>query len=87
MRLRGSLEVDDYTPYVAVSVQDAFGAAFQRRPDLEQARLNVELRQINKRLARADYLPRLSAFANFSYSGSVPDNRTFTISDPNDPEE
>ena len=83
--LRGTLEVDDYSPYVAVSVQDAYAAAFERRPDLEQAQLNVELRTINKRIARADFLPRLSAFANFSYSGSVPDNRTFTLSDPNDP--
>ena len=85
VQLRGSLEVDDYSPYMAVSVQDAFAAAFERRPDLEQAQLTVELRSINKRLARADYLPKLSAFANFSYTGSVPDNRTFTISDPNDP--
>ncbi len=85
VQLRGALEVDDYTPYMTISVQDAFGAAFERRPDLEQARLNVELRGIDKRIARSDYLPKLSAFANFSYSGSVPDNRTFTISDSDDP--
>jgi outer membrane protein TolC len=84
VQLRGSLDVQDYALYRTISVQDAFAAAFERRPDLEQARLNVALRSIDKRLAKADYLPRLTAFANFSYSGSVPDNRTFTVSDPND---
>jgi outer membrane protein TolC len=34
---------------------------------------------------RAEYLPRLSAVANFNYTGRVPDDRELTLSDPNDP--
>ena len=85
VQLRGALEADDYNPYRTISVQDAFSLALARRPDLEQAQLNIELRQIDKDISRADYLPNLSTFANFSYSGNVPDSRTFTMPDPNDP--
>ncbi len=85
LQLRGTLEADDYSPYRTISVQDAFSLAVERRPDLEQAHLNVALRKIDKNISRSDYLPRLSTFANFSYSGSVPDNRTFTLSDSDDP--
>lgn len=83
--LRGNLEVDDTDPYLTVSVNDAYATAMERRPDIEQARVGIELREIDKDITRAQYLPSLSAFANFSYSGSVPDDRSFTISDPNDP--
>jgi outer membrane protein TolC len=85
LQLRGDLEVDDSDPYLTVSVRDAYATAVERRPDIEQARIGIELREIDKNITRAQYLPSLSAFANFSYSGSVPDNRDFTISDPNDP--
>ena len=85
LQLHGALEADDYSPYRMISVQDAFSLAVERRPDLEQAHLNVALRKIDKNISRSDYLPRLSTFANFSYSGSVPDNRTFTLSDSDDP--
>ncbi len=85
LQLHGALEADDYSPYRMISVQDAFSLAVERRPDLEQAHLNIELRKIDKNISRSDYLPRLSTFANFSYSGSVPDNRTFTTSDSDDP--
>ena len=86
LQLRGALEADDeYNPYQAISVQDAFSLAVDRRPDIEQAQLTVDLRKIDKNIARSDYLPNLSAFANFSYTGSVPDSRTFTLTDPDDP--
>ena len=85
VQLRGTLEADDYNPYQAISVQDAFALAVERRPDIEQALLTVELRKIDKNISRSNYLPKLSAFANFSYSGSVPDSRTFTLSDPDNP--
>ena len=85
VQLRGALEADDYNPYRMISVQDAFSLAVERRPDLEQAHLNIELRKIDKNISRSDYLPHLSTFANFSYIGSVPDSRTFTTSDSDDP--
>ncbi|MFQ5568353.1 MAG: TolC family protein [Rhodothermales bacterium] len=85
IQLRGRLEADDYNPYLMISAQNAFVEALDRRPDLDQTRLAIELRKIDKKLTRSEYLPTLSAFANFSYSGSIPDNRTITISDPNDP--
>lgn len=85
VQLRGALEADDYNPYLTISVQDAFALAVERRPDLEQAELAVALRNIDKQISRSEYLPKLSTFANFSYTGSVPDNRTFTLSDQDDP--
>src|SRR5690606_10979852 len=36
-------------------------------------------------ITRSQYLPTVTAFANFNYIGNVPDNRTFTVSDPDDP--
>jgi len=85
VQLRGALDATDLNVYRTISVQDAFATAQERRPDLEQAALGIDLRKIDKRISSADYLPRLSAFANFNYTGSVPNNRTFTVSDPNDP--
>ena len=85
VRLRGSLAVDEADLYRQVSVAGAYAAATERRPDLDQARLAVELREIDRRITRAEFLPRLSAFANLSYSGSVPDDRSFTVADPDDP--
>jgi outer membrane protein TolC len=68
-----------------VSAQRAIETAIERRPDIEQARLAIELREIQKQTTRAEYLPRLSAVANFNYTGRVPDDRELTLSDPNDP--
>lgn len=83
--LRGELAVPDDTEWMPVSAQDALVRALDRRPDLEQARLTYELQRGVLRAAHLDRLPKIFAFANFSYSGRVPDVRTFTISDPNDP--
>lgn len=85
LHLRGTLEAEDTATFMNVSVENALNLALQNRPDLEQARLAVELRQIDANVTRADYLPRLSAFANLNYVGRVPDNRTFIRSSPDDP--
>ncbi len=85
VQLRGTLEVDDVSPYLTVSAENAYDLALERRPDVDQAQIAVELREIDKQLTRSQYLPSLSAFANFAYTGSVPDNRSFTVSDADDP--
>lgn len=84
IRLDGSLEADP-TMYREVSSQRAIDAALERRPDVEQARLAVELREVQKNTVQAEYLPRLSAVANFNYTGRVPDDRQLVLSDPDDP--
>ena len=87
LRLRGDLEAEDYDGYATVALDDAVAQALQRRPDVEQARLAVELRGIEKSIARSEYLPALSAFANFNYIGNVPDNRTSFSQDPTTPDD
>ena len=87
VRLRGDLEVDDLTRYTQVSTTDAMQVAFQNRPDLEQAQIAVELYHIDKQITRSQYLPSLTAFANFNYVGSVPGNRTRVTGDPNNPDD
>ena len=85
IQLEGSLRSADPTMFVDVSTQRAVETAMNRRPDIEQARLAIDLREVEKNTVRAEYLPRLSATANFNYTGRVPDNRQLTLSDPNDP--
>lgn len=84
VRLVGSLEADNTIP----ASPDSAGAVIQaltRRPDLDQARINIELQRVQLQVNRSTLLPDLSAFANLSYIGNVPDNRMDVISDPNDP--
>lgn len=74
--LRGTLEVQERAPYRTAGLLNAISTALDERPDLEQARLSIELQEVNKGLASSAYFPSVSAFANFGYTGSVPDNRT-----------
>ncbi len=85
IRLVGGLNVENPGAYMTISTDDAMYLALEKRPDLEQTRLNIELQRINARVTRTGYLPTLSAFANYSYVGNVPENRTFIINNPNDP--
>ena len=87
--LRGSLDTqaDDGLQTISVetlSMERAVDQAIENRPDLQRARLNVELRQIQKEASRAEFFPRVEAVANFNYSGRVPDNRSLVqTTDPN----
>ncbi len=83
--LRGALDAPVSTDYLTVSASDAMTTALDRRPDLLQANIAVELQRLQARVEKAARYPTLDAFANFSYIGNVPDNRDFTVSDPNDP--
>lgn len=85
IELAGELEVENPGELLDLSTEEALTMAFENRPDLEQARLAVELREIEKNTIRAEYFPTLSAVADFSYAGRVPDTRSQTLSDPTDP--
>ncbi|NNF59029.1 MAG: TolC family protein, partial [Rhodothermaceae bacterium] len=84
LRLRGALEAGA-AGLLTIGLEDAAQLALDRRPDLEQARINIELQKIQTRVAKAAYLPALDAFANLNYIGNVPSNRLSVLSDPNDP--
>jgi outer membrane protein TolC len=71
----------------SLTVDDALLTALERRPDVAQAQLGVELREINADITRAAFLPSLSAFASLGYTGTVPDNRTSIVSDPDNPDD
>lgn len=85
IQLEDSLRRPARTPYDEVGPRSAVQTAMERRPDVEQARLNVELREVEKQTVRAEYLPTVSAVANVNYTGRVPDDRTQVLSDPTDP--
>ncbi|MEZ4475417.1 MAG: TolC family protein [bacterium] len=59
--------------------------AREQRPDLRQLRLALGTTDLQAEVARAAFQPILSAFANLSYLGRVPDNREETVSNPMDP--
>ncbi len=68
-----------------VATDNVIAAAAEHRPDLRQSDINIELQRIQGKVARAEYFPSLDAFADVSYVGNVPDERTFTISNSSDP--
>ena len=83
--LRGELDADNMGRFLRVSTSEALDVALERRPDLAQARQAIELRQVQQNVTQAQYFPNVSAFADFNYSGRVPDDRTVVTSPPNDP--
>ena len=90
IQLRGSLEEqrEDGLQQVSlqtISMSKAVDQALENRPDLERARLNVELREIQTESSRAAFYPRVEAVANFNYAGRVPDDRSRVVQDPTNP--
>ena len=85
--LRGSLDLPDDLFLDNVALGDAVATALERRPDLEQARLAIDLQEVQRNITRAEYFPNVSAFANLNYTGTVPDDRSTVIqgADPDDP--
>lgn len=84
VRLVGSLEAG-VTLAAPSDSAHAVVQALTRRPDLEQARISIELQKVQLQVNRSAFLPELEAFANLSYIGNVPDNRLDVIPDPTDP--
>ncbi|MDT0631930.1 TolC family protein [Rubrivirga litoralis] len=64
---------------------DLSGLALDERPDIRQAALAVRLQEVQKGITEAATRPGLNAFANLSYSGNVPDDRTSVFAAPGDP--
>ena len=80
--LRGDLQADPADLVQTVAFAEAAATADEARPDLEQARLAVKLLGVQKGITSSQYFPTLSAFADLSYVGSVPDERGFIVNDP-----
>jgi len=69
-----------------LSMSRAVTQAIKNRPDLERARLNVNLREIQKSNTQSDFYPRVEGVINVDYTGRVPSNRTnIQTTDPEDP--
>ncbi len=83
--LNGSLEIHEMSPFLTISTVDALEQAITQRPDLEEARMSHRFALNEIRSNKLSRFPLINAFANFNYSGRVPDRRTFTVSDPTDP--
>lgn len=77
IRLRGDLQAPEESLFRTVGLSVASARAFDQRPDIQQARLAVDLNEVQRDITRAAAYPSLSLFANLGYSGSVPDDRTF----------
>lgn len=85
--LQNDLDAPARFDLASLTVDDALLTAIERRPDVVQAQLGVELREIDANITRAAFLPTLSAFATLGYTGTVPDNRTSIVGDPSDPDD
>ncbi|MDA1029097.1 MAG: TolC family protein [Bacteroidetes bacterium] len=85
MELRGTLEGSVDGSMVTTSLADAALAALEKRPDLAQSRISIELERIQLQVAKVEFLPSIDAFANFGYMGNVPDARSVISSSAADP--
>jgi len=83
--LNGELEVQDPSSYLSLMGVDLFEQASLSRPDHEEARLAHTFARNRFRSSKASRLPVLEVFATYNFSGRVPDNRTFTLTDPTNP--
>ena len=83
--LRGSLDEGLRKEFIPSPINEAVAVALNSRPDLEQARINVELEKVQYSVAKTEFYPDLSAFLNVNYLGNVPDSRTILIQDQDDP--
>ena len=85
VEIRGNLEGNLDGAMVGLSSEDAMAVALEKRPDLAQARIGIELEKIQLKVAMVEFLPTIDAFANFNYLGNVPDNRQVVTTSASDP--
>ncbi len=85
LNLATVLDAESDGSFVQVSVPDALQIAMDRRGDIESARLNIRLEDVQRKAAFAEYFPTIDAVFNIGYVGSVPSTRTNAIADPIDP--
>jgi outer membrane protein TolC len=84
--LVGRLDEPPAGLFRTVGLAAASAGALDLRPDLQQARLAIRLQEVQRDITRAAAYPSLSAFVDFSYSGNIPDDRSFlTTPDEDDP--
>jgi outer membrane protein TolC len=85
LELRGTLEGSMDGSMVNTSMEDAVTVALEKRPDLAQTRISIELERIQLQVAKVEFLPTIDAFANFNYLGNVPDERSVISTSAQDP--
>lgn len=85
VNLRGNLEAAMRTDYLVDSNDQSAIEALSRRPDLKQAEIGIELEKIQLAVVKSEYIPSISAFANFNVLGNIPDNRSTYSSVDGDP--
>ncbi len=84
--LEGRLAAPSEALFQTVGLAAAAATSLDQRPDVRQARLAVDLNEVQRNITRAGAYPSLSGFVNASYSGNIPDDRSFiTTPDPADP--
>ncbi|MCB9538545.1 MAG: TolC family protein [Myxococcales bacterium] len=76
LALRGELAVPAGPEPSALAVAEATDKAVAQRPDLESARQQIALLEVNRDVTRTGYLPTIVANLRASYIGNVPDDRT-----------
>lgn len=84
LRLRGELSLEG-APGEVLPADEALTRAMTQRPDLKQARLQVEVLEIQEDVTWAEYLPIVQAVASLTLLGSVPDDRTVVSQAGDDP--
>ena len=86
IRLDGTLEAPPEDLFRTAGLAASAEQALDLRPDIRQAELAVQLQGVQRAITKAAMYPSLSAFANLSYSGNIPDDRSFiTTPDDTDP--
>lgn len=76
LNIRGELVYDEALGEGIYEIDYAYELALQQRPDLNQTDSFLELIDVEGSIARSGYFPTVNAFANASYIGQVPSNRT-----------
>lgn len=74
--LAGALDAEGAPVPETLDPELAYDLAIQQRPDLAQSEGRIDVLNVEREITRAGFFPTLNAFANASYIGSVPSNRT-----------
>lgn len=76
LNLRGALQFDESQLPDLLEPGTAYALALEQRPDLRQSEGLIELLNVQSEITRSSFMPTVNAFANASYIGQVPSNRT-----------
>ena len=79
LQVRGQLTLDGVAADLP-QPSEALEIAFDNRPDFQQARLGVEGGEVQEDATWGEFMPKLNAVANIGLAGSIPDDRSFTVS-------